>query len=240
MNAEQGTKSNQPPTPNPQPPPLAIILFGSPGSGKGTQAKLLMGCLKVPQISTGDILRDRLQSDGSMPPEVRTNMRAGSLVSDEVVNWIVEHRLLQPDCQNGFILDGYPRTQPQAEFLCRWLEARDIDQVVIHFRVDYNMIIARLSGRRQCPRCGALYNVISNPPRAAGFCDVEGTALIIREDDQPSVIRERLDAYEKQTRPLLEYFRQRGHRLLEIDASQDTPEALFRKICRSIREPDIG
>src|SRR5207244_3170866 len=151
-------------------------------------------------------------------------MKAGILVKDEVVNRLVEERLKERDCQRGFILDGYPRTQAQAETLCRMLKDRGIDKVVVHLMVDYNVIIARLTGRRQCPVCGALYNATSKPPKVPGVCDVDGATLVVREDDRESVVRERLEAYEKQTRPLIEYFREKGQRLYEIDASQETPE----------------
>lgn len=209
----------------------AIVLFGSPGSGKGTQAKLLVQCLGVPQISTGDMLRGHIRQGDSTGLAVHATMKAGSLVPDEVVNGLVEQRLAQPDCRRGFILDGYPRTRAQAETLCRMLASQGIGQVVIHLVVDYNVIIARLTGRRQCPQCGALYNATSKPPKGHGVCDVDGAELVIREDDRESVVRERLDAYERQTRPLIEYFREAGRRLYEVDASHETPEAVFRKVC---------
>jgi adenylate kinase len=216
--------------------PVALVLFGSPGSGKGTQAKLLIQCLRVPQISTGDMLRERIR-EGVAAPNVRATMQAGSLVSDEVVNRLVEARVSEPDCQRGFILDGYPRTRDQAEHLCKYLEQRGIDEVVIHLVVDYNIIIARLTGRRQCPACGTLYNVVSKPPKADGVCDRDASALVIREDDRESVIRERLEAYENQTRPLLDYFRASGRKLYQVEASHETPDALFQKICRAVRGP---
>ncbi|MBM3776007.1 MAG: nucleoside monophosphate kinase [Acidobacteria bacterium] len=219
----------------PSPVRNAVVLFGSPGSGKGTQAKLLTGRLGVPQISTGDMLRARLVSGNSLDLAVRANMQAGALVSDDVVNCMVEERLAQPDCALGFILDGYPRTADQAHHLSLWCESRGFDEVVIYLLVDYNKVIARLTGRRQCPRCGTLYNLTTRPPAVDGVCDRDGERLVTREDDQESVIRERLEQYRRQTVPLLEYFRQRGRRLLEIDASNDPPEVLFQKICRSIQ-----
>jgi adenylate kinase len=127
----------------------AIVLFGSPGSGKGTQAKLLKEWLQVPHISTGDMLRERVAQGTELGLNVAQNMRAGSLVSDEVVNKLAVDRLSQPDAASGFILDGYPRTTPQAQFLSDWLDERQIGEVVIHLAVDYNSIIARLTGRRQ-------------------------------------------------------------------------------------------
>src|SRR5512142_2529999 len=131
----------------------AMVLFGPPVSGKGTQAKLLSACLRVPHISTGDMLREKTEGH-SLSETAAARMHAGLLVSDELVNRIVEERLGRPDCAAGFILDGYPRTRAQAEFLVGWMEARTIREVVIHLVVDYNIIIGRLTGRRQCPRCG--------------------------------------------------------------------------------------
>lgn len=211
----------------------AIVLFGSPGSGKGTQAKFLQAQLKVPHISTGDMLRERLRHGNSLASDVRETMQSGSLVSDELVNEMVANRLNQPDAAQGFILDGYPRTGAQAEFLRKLLESKGLDALVIHLALDYNVIIARLTGRRQCPRCGALYNVGSNPPKQEGVCDLDGEPLVIREDDRESVIRERLEAYERLSRPLIEYYKAQG-RLREIDASSDAPEMLHQKVCRAL------
>jgi adenylate kinase len=212
----------------------AIVLFGSPGSGKGTQAKLLSACLKIPHISTGDMLRERAHKGNSIGTAVVATMQAGSLVADEVVDRMVEERLAEPDCASGFILDGHPRTRRQAEFLIRWMDQRGIREVVIHLVVDYNIIISRLTGRRQCPRCGTLYNVGSHPPRVDSLCDLDGEKLIIRDDDRESVIRERLETYEKQTQPLIEYFRESGRRLVEVNAGEDAPESVSQKICKLI------
>ena len=214
----------------------ALVLFGSPGSGKGTQAKLLTRCLGVPHISTGDMLRERIR-EGIAADAVVANMHAGALVPDQVVNRLVQLRLAQPDAAKGFILDGYPRTRAQAEHLCTWLDGRGVREVVIHLVVDYNVIVARLTGRRQCPRCGSLYNIASKPPRVDEVCDLDGTALIIRDDDREEVIRERLDAYERQTRPLIEFFRESGRTLHEMDASRATPDEVFRHICRALDCP---
>ena len=215
----------------------AVVLFGSPGSGKGTQANLLRNCLHVPHISTGDMLRDHIREGNALGVRVAATMQAGALVRDEVVNRLVEERLAQPDAQTGFILDGYPRTREQAEHLFGWLDSRGIRELVIHLIVDYNVIVTRLTGRRQCPRCGTLYNIVSNPPRVEGVCDLDGQALVIRDDDRESVIRQRLAEYESQSRPLIEFFREKGRRLFEIDAGNQTPEALLSQVCRTIKSP---
>ena len=227
---------NQHPTSNHQHPSAAqaLVLFGPPGSGKGTQAKLLMQCLGIPQISTGDMLREHIQAGDPLGQEISGVMHTGALVADEKVNALVEERLARPDCARGFILDGYPRTRQQADKLVRWLCSRGIDELVIHLLVDYNSLITRLTGRRQCPQCGTLYNLFSKPPKVDEVCDLDGTKLVIRADDSAAVIRERLDAYERQTQPLIDFFRQKQRRLLEIDAGSDPPQELVRKICRAI------
>jgi adenylate kinase len=212
----------------------ALVLFGSPGSGKGTQAKLLTQCLGVPHISTGDMLRRGSHLDSA----VVAKMHLGALVCDDVVNRMVRERLSQVDAAEGFILDGYPRTLDQACNLTAWLDGRGIREVVIHLAVDYNIIIARLTGRRQCPKCGTLYNVASNPPKVDELCDLDGEKLIIRDDDREAVIRERLEAYGRQTRPVLEYYRSAGRRVVEVDASNDPPQTISKKICQAMDSDD--
>ena len=217
----------------------AIVLFGSPGSGKGTQAKMLAETLGIPHISTGDMLRNRARSASGAGVSGATDagaamsaaMQSGALVSDAVVNRMVEDRLSEADAAGGFILDGYPRTLDQARRLAEWLAGREVREVVIHLAVDYNIIIARLTGRRQCPYCGTLYNVASHPPRVEGVCDLDGQALVVRDDDSEAVIRGRLDAYERQTRPVLEYLRNAGRRVIEVEASVHPPEMVHREMC---------
>lgn len=211
--------------------PKALILFGPPGSGKGTQAKLLKQSLGVPHISTGDMLRARISSGDQLGLEVAGLMQAGKLVLDETVNRLVRDRLAEPDCAGGFILDGYPRTLPQAEVLERELAGRGFDQVVVHLKVDYTIIIARIAGRRQCSLCGALYSLTSHPPAVSGRCDLDGGELVVREDDREDVIRERLEAYDRQTRPLLEFFSASGHPFHEVNGSHESPRAILDRIC---------
>ena len=213
----------------------AIVLFGSPGSGKGTQAKLLEQCLHIPHVSTGDMLRARGAAVGQ---SVVATIQSGALVSDDLVNRMVDDRLSRGDASNGFILDGYPRTKAQARHLSEWLDERGIHELVIHLVVDYNVIIARLTGRRQCPVCGTLYNLFSHPTKVDELCDLEGAKLVVRDDDRESVIRERLEAYERQTRPVLDYLRAAGREVREIDSSTAAPEEIFQRIRQSLNAHD--
>jgi adenylate kinase len=184
------------------------------------------------------MLRDRIRQGVELDTGMAAVMHSGALVSDPVVNRMVEERLSDPDAADGFVLDGYPRTLDQAQHLDQWLERRGIREVVIHLAVDYNIIIARLTGRRQCPRCGTLYNMASQPPREDNLCDNDGVELVVREDDSESVIRERLDAYERQTQPVLEYYVSTSHRVVKVDASNEPPEAVFRRICQALETDD--
>ncbi len=215
---------------------LCLILFGSPGSGKGTQAKLLKESLGIAHISTGDMLRERVASGDEIGRSVASLMQAGELVPDETVNRLVEERIEQPDCANGFILDGYPRTVQQAKLLAELLVLRPIRTVVIHLVVDYNVIIARISGRRQCQACGALYGVTSNAPKNPGVCDKDGTSLGIRDDDREEVVRERLKAYEQQTAPVLAYFKKSGIPCWNVEAADVAPQVIAQEIEGLIRK----
>lgn len=183
------------------------------------------------------MLRERIRQ-GTALGGVQATMQAGSLVDDRVVNEMVEFRLSQPDAAKGFILDGYPRTRAQADHLSRWLGSRGVGAVVIHLAVDYNRIIARLTGRRQCPRCGTLYNIVSQPPKRPGLCDLDGEALAVRDDDRESVIRERLESYDRQTRPVLQFYRDAGTPIVEVDGSEAAPEEVSRRICQALDQND--
>jgi len=201
----------------------AIILIGAPGSGKGTQAKRIAEVLAIPHISTGDLLRDNIKRETKLGQIAKQSMERGGLVPDELVCDMVGERLQQPDCAAGCILDGFPRTVTQAEWLDRHLEGkffdtqkRQLSPIVIQLMVEYNFLLQRLTGRRTCPTCGRIYNIYLQPSRIAGVCDIDGTALETRRDDREDVITERLKAYEQQTLPLAEYYRRRG-RLLEIN-----------------------
>src|SRR5215831_2322717 len=158
---------------------LCLILFGAPGSGKGTQAKLLKAALGIAHISTGDMLRERIASGDPLGKEVEELMKNGTLVSDETVDRLVKERIEEPDAQPGFILDGFPRTVNQATLLQKALGTKGIRPLVVHLIVDYNVIIARLSGRRQCPTCGALYSVTSTSTSSSEVCDYDGSRLVV-------------------------------------------------------------
>src|SRR5262249_38967061 len=206
-----------------------VILLGPPGAGKGTQAKEIVARYDVPQISTGDILREHKQQGTALGQKAQEYTDAGKLVPDEIVQRIVELRLAQPDCKQGFILDGFPRTVAQAEWLDKLLstkvfENRDGSQValptvVIEVKVDYNQLLRRLTGRRSCPSSGRIYNIYFQPPRVAETCDVEGSKLETRKDDSEQVVSERLKEYERKTLPLTGYYRQQG-RLREVNGDQ--------------------
>jgi adenylate kinase len=175
------------------------------------------------------MLRERVASGDGLGQEVASLMQAGSLVPDATVNRLVEERIEQPDCDNGFILDGYPRTVDQARLLGGVLSAKGVNPLVVHLKVDYNVIVARLSGRRLCPTCGALYSVTSNAPTVAQICDYDGSKLVVREDDREEVVRERLRAYERQTEPVLDYLKSAGYAFLEIEGD-GAPQAIAGKI----------
>jgi len=205
-------------------------MFGSPGSGKGTQSRFLVEWLGIPQISTGDMLREHMRQGTEIGRNITGRMKSGSLVSDDLVNELVRRRISEPDCSAGFILDGYPRTSEQAVALLPLLSGIGLIEVVIHLSVDYNIVVSRLTGRRVCPVCGILYNATSRPPLVEGVCDADGSSLAVRDDDREDVVRRRLDQYEERTRPLINYFRDTGARLFEVDASRDRPEAVFERI----------
>lgn len=215
-------------------------MFGAPGSGKGTQAKLLKQSLDVAHISTGDMLRERIASGDPLGLEVESIMKAGSLVSDETVNRLVEERIEEPDAKSGFILDGFPRTVNQAKLLGQVLAAKGIVPLVVHLKVDYNVIIARLSGRRLCPTCGNLYSVTPNVQAASEVCDYDGTKLVVREDDREDVVRARLLAYEQQTEPVLACLKQAGYPSWDLEGAGESPHAIARKIETLIRNYQSG
>jgi adenylate kinase len=213
-----------------------IILLGAPGAGKGTQAKLISKTFGIPQISTGDLLRDNVARGTALGLAAKALMNTGQLVPDEMVEQMVTGRLHEGDCDRGFILDGFPRTVPQAEWLDGFLETECKDKddtvkaacappVVIQLQVDCDRIFKRIAGRRSCPSCGRIYNVYLQPPKVEGICDVEGATLTCRRDDREDVVKERLKAYEAQTLPLVDYYSSRG-RLVVVDGDQPVEEVM--------------
>jgi adenylate kinase len=195
------------------------MLLGAPGAGKGTQAKVLVGALAVPQISTGDMLRSAVSRETELGLRAKAFMDSGQLVPDSLVIDIVRERLDEADCESGFILDGFPRTIGQAEALD---EFAGLDRV-ISIRVDEELLVARLCGRRTCKACGAIYHVVHSPPAADGVCDTCGSELFQRSDDQETSIRERLKEYEAKTSPLNQWYRDRDL-LAEVDGNASPQE----------------
>ena len=187
---------------------MNVVLLGAPGSGKGTQAKPLSERYKVPHISTGDIFRQEIAKKSELGLQVQEYVSSGRLVPDELVLTIVTQRLAQPDCAKGFLLDGFPRTVAQAEGLGDFLRAagRPLEKV-LYLKLDQNEVVRRLSSRRQCPKCSKVYNLLTQPPQQTGVCDVDGTALIHREDDRAETIEKRLRVYDDLTEPLISYYR---------------------------------
>jgi len=212
---------------------LCLILFGSPGSGKGTQAKLLRQGFGVAHISTGDMLRERVALGDGLGKRVAKVMAAGGLVPDDSVNRMVEDRISFDDCKAGFILDGYPRTVSQAKWLAEKLLAKKMRPMVVHLEVDYNVIVARITGRRQCPVCGTLYNLATDATKVA--CDLEGAKLEIREDDKEEVVRERLLAYDRQTAPVLAFFKEAGYPVWDLVGGA-APEKIAAQVEDLIRK----
>jgi adenylate kinase len=201
--------------------PGPILLMGAPGSGKGTQAKELVKLWGIPQISTGDLLRSNRDKGTPLGREAKEVMDRGELVPDSLVNGMVAARLQEPDTSNGYILDGFPRTLPQADWLDGRLAAQPdaLPVIAVSIQVDYNQLLRRITGRRSCPVCGTIYNVYSNPPKKDGFCDIEGAALVQRADDTEEVFKERMRAYEAQTAPVVEHYRSLG-RFAEVDGDR--------------------
>ncbi len=223
-----------------------IVLLGPPGAGKGTQAKRIAEHYGIPQISTGDLLRQNVRNGTGLGLLAKDVMARGELVPDELLYDMVAERLREADCKRGFILDGFPRTAAQAGWLDAFWEHEFFDNsnhgkcepIVIRIDVDYNELLLRLTGRRTCPVCGRIYNVHLQPPRVDELCDVDSSKLVIRNDDREEVIRERLSAYERQTRPVAEYY-ERKARLVSVDGALP-PDAVSEQIFREIEAHGAG
>ncbi|HEX9243372.1 MAG TPA: adenylate kinase [Anaeromyxobacter sp.] len=205
---------------------MILILLGPPGAGKGTQAKLLSSELKVPHVSTGDMFRDHKARGTPIGKKVQAIMDAGGLVTDDITNEMVKDRLARPDVTKGFILDGYPRTAAQAQYLDLLLHSmgRSITRC-ISYDVPDEILVERMSGRRSCPRCGAVYHVSQNPPKRDGYCDKDDAGLVQREDDKPETVRKRLQEYMVKTEPLRRFYETR-HLLTSIEGV-GTPEGIL-------------
>lgn len=200
---------------------MNLILLGAPGAGKGTQAKIIMDRYGIPQISTGDMLREAVAKGTELGKKAKEYMTQGKLVPDEIVIGIVKERLAQKDCENGFILDGFPRTLNQAEALDKMLieMGKKID-AVINVNVPEEEIVKRIVNRRTCKNCGSIYHLIYSPPKKPGICDKCGGELYQREDDKEETVRERYRVYKKNTEPLIDYYKKKGI-LYDVDGTKD-------------------
>jgi len=220
-----------------------VVLLGPPGAGKGTQAKRIMEHYRIPQVSTGDILRLNVEQGTPLGVAAKAVMARGELVSDDLVCEMVRVRLNDPDCKRGYILDGFPRTAGQAEWLDVLLDSKVFDNsrttrawpIVIRLNVDYNQLLLRITGRRSCPTCGRIYNVHFQPPRVEELCDIDGTSkLVTRNDDRLEVIEPRLAAFQEQTRPVADYYQRTG-RVVTINGDQPMDE-VTRQIYRILED----
>ncbi len=203
---------------------MRLIFFGPPGAGKGTHARILGEKWIVPQLATGDLLRQHIREGTELGKRAKAIIERGELVPDSLVNELMIGQLARPEASRGFILDGYPRTIGQADALENFLKGRKekLDRA-LYFKTSTEVVIDRLSGRWACPKCGANYHARNIPPKVAGICDRCGSKLVQRADDRPETVRHRLEVYEKETAPLLEYYRKRGL-LEEVPGDYDVPE----------------
>ena len=190
---------------------MKIIMLGAPGAGKGTQAKQIAAKYQIPHISTGDIFRANIKNGTELGKEAKEYMDKGLLVPDELTVRLLLDRVAQDDCKNGYVLDGFPRTIPQAEVLDKELtKLGDSVDFAVDVDVPDENIIRRMSGRRACLNCGATYHIVNIPPKKEGICDVCGSELVLRDDDQPETVKNRLKVYHEQTQPLIEYYTGKG------------------------------
>ncbi|MBZ5611566.1 MAG: nucleoside monophosphate kinase [Acidobacteriia bacterium] len=216
---------------------MVLLLFGPPGSGKGTQSRLIANWLGVPAISTGDMLRAEIQAATALGQAAQSIMASGGLVGDDLVNKMLSHRVAQPDCRSGFLLDGYPRTLEQAGFLDRLIDERRLKKpIILHLDVPLDALVGRLTSRRQCPKCGRIYNLLHQPPKTAGFCDDDGTPLVTRKDDQEDVVKERIRTYDAVSRPVIAHYQDSNYHQIRGDRS---PGYIFEEIT-GILEPLVS
>ena len=208
---------------------MKLVLFGAPGAGKGTVAKIMIKDFNIPQISTGDLFRKAIKDQTPLGKKVSNILASGGLVPDELTIDIVKERTNEADCKNGFILDGFPRTMIQAE---AWEKANPIDKA-IYFDISDEEVKKRLCGRRVCPKCNEIYNVNFNQPKVEGICDKDGEKLIIRSDDQEDAINKRLEVYHSQTKPLLEFYSKTG-KVITVDSSV-SPDFTYKQIKEKLK-----
>ncbi len=206
--------------------PGPVLLLGAPGVGKGTQAKRLMDEFGIPQISTGDLLREHRKNRTPLGMMADDLMAKGQLVPDDLVNQMVATRLTEPDTRRGYILDGFPRTLNQAEWLDGQLANSALPVVAVNIVVPERELLERITGRLSCPVCGTIYNIYSEPPRQAGVCDREGAKLVQRVDDTEPVFHERMKAFQSKTAAVIEYYRAHGGRFAEVDGSLSVDEVM--------------
>ncbi|MEY3282311.1 MAG: adenylate kinase [Acidobacteriota bacterium] len=209
-----------------------IVIIGPPGAGKGTQSRLISEKYGYPQVSTGDLLRGIAKTDTPLGNELKKVMDTGNLVSDEILASVLLERTTSLDCRYGFVLDGYPRTIPQANLLETLAEQQGKSIVLLKIGLDEDLLMKRLTGRATCSKCGEIYNTYFCPPRENGVCDVDGAPLMKRGDDRPEAVTLRLAAYHAMTEPLVAYYRQTG-RLIDVDGGKEVDE-VFDGICNSI------
>lgn len=212
--------------------PGPVLLLGAPGVGKGTQAKLLMDEFGIPQISTGDLLRDHRKRQTPLGMMADELMSKGQLVPDELVNGMVADRFKQPDTEHGYILDGYPRTINQAEWLDTQLVAYLLPVVAVNINVPERVLLERITGRRISP-AGRIYNIYTNPPKVEGICDVDGSVLEQRKDDTEEIFHERMEAFRAKTAAVIEYYRTHGGRFAEVNGDQSV-EAVTKDIRKAL------
>jgi adenylate kinase len=209
---------------------VIVLLFGPPGCGKGTQASFIARRYRIPAISTGELFRAECRTGTPLGKQSCSIMAQGGLVGDEIVNQMVKNRISKPDCPSGFLLDGYPRTKPQAEFLDGVLSEMGLPKpTVIHLEVRAETLVRRISTRRQCPTCLRIYNILSQAPKTRDICDEDGAALILRHDDTEEVVHQRLRAYEEITGPVITHYRDARYHRVDGDRS---PEEVLREIAR--------
>ena len=210
---------------------MKIIMLGAPGAGKGTQAKKIADKYQIPHISTGDIFRANIKEGTELGKKAKSYMDQGLLLPDELTLELIMDRFQNPDCANGYVLDGFPRTIPQAEALTAALEKNgETIDYAINVEVPDENIVARMSGRRACLACGATYHVVYAPTKEEGICDRCGEKLVLRDDDKPETVKKRLDVYHSQTQPLIDYYTKQG-KLVEVDGTQNV-DAVFDAIVK--------